>query len=64
MKLIYRGYTYTIQPTIQPQSLQPRVINWRYRVAGKSYEPTPVTLTDRQPRAINWRYQITTANGS
>lgn len=58
MQLIYRGFTYIVQPTAQPQLLQPRVINWRYRVADNAYEPTLITHTQSRPPIINWRYQM------
>lgn len=58
MQLIYRGYTYTIESIIPIQPVKPQAINWRYRVAGESYEPHFVAPSYIPPRALNWRYQL------
>ncbi|HEY9661218.1 MAG TPA: hypothetical protein V6C65_22420 [Allocoleopsis sp.] len=58
MQLIYRGFTYNAQPATPAKTLQPRVINWRYRVTGNVYEPTLIAATEPRHPVINWRYQL------
>lgn len=57
MQLIYRGFTYTVQPTAKAPSFRCHVVNWRYQVLGVACEPAPVTLTNHRHPVINWRYQ-------
>ncbi|MFB2896187.1 hypothetical protein ACE1CI_25025 [Aerosakkonemataceae cyanobacterium BLCC-F50] len=61
MQLIYRGHTYNYTPAAPKAYVKPRALNWRYQVAGETYEPTSESIKYVKPRAINWRYQMSLA---
>jgi hypothetical protein len=59
MKLIYRAQIIEFTtPAVQPYQ-KPRALNWRYQVAGETYNNTPLDRQPyRQPRALNWRFRL------
>lgn len=59
MQLVYRAQAVSFTPGPQC-SIRPRVINWRYQVAGETVEPVGVSASFQPglPAAINWRYQL------
>ncbi|MFB2877650.1 hypothetical protein [Floridanema aerugineum] len=58
MQLIYRGHIYNYTPAAPKPYVKPRALNWRYQVAGETYQAKAETTQYVKPRAINWRYQM------
>jgi hypothetical protein len=58
VKIICRNVSYTCAVAPPRPYQQPRALNWRYQVPGKTYnQPADLELEYHKPRAINWRWQ-------
>jgi hypothetical protein len=58
VKIICRNVIYTCVVAPPRPYRQPRALNWRYRVAGITYDRSAdPELEYQKPRAINWRWQ-------
>lgn len=58
MQLIYRGHIYNYTPAAPKPYVKPRALNWRYQIAGETYQPRAKTTQYVKPRVLNWRYQM------
>lgn len=57
MQLIYRAQIFDVMPKAPQPYHKPYAINWRFRVAGETYEDTPRSVRSYQAlRAVNWRF--------
>jgi hypothetical protein len=58
VKIICRNVIYTCTVAPSRPYRQPRALNWRYRVPGKTYDRSANLEPEyHKPRAINWRWQ-------